>query len=660
MGSRGNTFFKKGSLYKAKVFGKSENLFSKKVFRKDRLDGGRRVGKIGVVFGKFWELEMAGFSFWFDHRILQIFFSLTCLVLAALYLLPFNSVFLGVLGVLFLWMFGVLELFFRFFLDVRKSRLDWIGVFSFPEGKKIYPLFQRDMGVLRKLAAKIHFPGGKVDLPLGYLTPSLVESVSPNDEKMDLLRSLLVFARENLEVEEIRAAFAAVEQMQRDLADRLKCVRRRLGSSLSPEQVVQVFNHYFFHVQGFRLDRSKQKHNDLNNLLFPRILRRRRAYCLGLSALYLVLAERLQLPLYGVSLPNHFFVRYDDGEVVRNIETTVWGEPYGDEYYIRRYRLSVESVERGIYLANLRKQEVLVEFLNNRGNIYYRLGKVEKAIEDFNRATSLSINFSAGYASKGFVYFRDGQIQKAMEYFKKALRIDPFCKTALVCKAEIYMRLGRLEQAECLLRKVLSVDEENTLAWSNLALVYTRRGLWREALEAHQRALFSDPRSLFALNNAGVTYCKMGRYEEAIAMFQYALRVERSFLPARHNIVWAMREAGLEHLAREQQRGLVHHYRQLLKGYPRVHRNFYELARLLKDLAKVEGKKEHLQEAEQLIKSAISLAPLPEYKELLAELNLLLERRDRAVGILEELLADREHLFDRRRVYNKLQRYLAS
>lgn len=57
------------------------------------------------------------------------------------------------------------------------------------------------------------------------------------------------------------------------------------------------------------------------NLVPSHVLIRRQGYCVGIAALYLLLAERLGAPIYAVAMPSHVFLRYDDGTTHINIET---------------------------------------------------------------------------------------------------------------------------------------------------------------------------------------------------------------------------------------------------------------------------------------------------------------------------------------------------
>ena len=67
----------------------------------------------------------------------------------------------------------------------------------------------------------------------------------------------------------------------------------------------------------------------------PSVLDGRRGVCLGVSILYLCLAQRLGLDLEIITPPGHIYVRYQspEGEMI-NIETTARGIDIPSERYL--------------------------------------------------------------------------------------------------------------------------------------------------------------------------------------------------------------------------------------------------------------------------------------------------------------------------------------
>jgi len=111
-----------------------------------------------------------------------------------------------------------------------------------------------------------------------------------------------------------RIYLSKLDDIAREIREMLK--RRKLGADF---RAIPIMNEYLFDTLGFK---SISEATDPNSLFLHTVIDKKEGYCLSLSILYLSIGERLGLPLHGVVVPGHFFVRYDDGRVRFNIETT--------------------------------------------------------------------------------------------------------------------------------------------------------------------------------------------------------------------------------------------------------------------------------------------------------------------------------------------------
>ncbi len=75
----------------------------------------------------------------------------------------------------------------------------------------------------------------------------------------------------------------------------------------APRQLVQHMNEYLFDTLQFR--GNTQRYYDPNNSFLHRVLDNRMGIPISLSVLYLLLGQRLRMPVAGVGLPGHFLVR---------------------------------------------------------------------------------------------------------------------------------------------------------------------------------------------------------------------------------------------------------------------------------------------------------------------------------------------------------------
>jgi len=200
-------------------------------------------------------------------------------------------------------------------------------------------------------------------------------------------------------------------------------IRRRLeAKNLQPNyRAIEVINDYLFDESGFK---SVKDAGDPKDLFLHTVLDKKRGYCLSLSVLYLSLGERLGLPLYGVVVPEHFFVRYDDGQVRFNIETTGKGGSADDEHYIKKFGVPTDNGD-SIYMKNLSKKQTLGCFLNNLGNSYNDVGDADAALRALERAVDLNPSLAESLTNLGNMYLNEGYIADAVYKYQAALRINP-------------------------------------------------------------------------------------------------------------------------------------------------------------------------------------------------------------------------------------------
>ncbi|MHC4361291.1 MAG: transglutaminase family protein, partial [Planctomycetota bacterium] len=177
----------------------------------------------------------------------------------------------------------------------------------------------------------------------GLYARSIEQVLRLRDEEVDLATAALIVSENWSDL-----VYGRRHEMAYEIRDLLKA--KRTGSD---HRAIAVLNEYLFEAEGYK---SVAEVSDPNDLFLHTVLDKKRGYCLSLSILYLSLAERLGLPLYGVVVPGHFLVRYDDGRVSFNIETTSKGGTAPDEHYIKKFNVPQGSRDN-IYMKNLSKME---------------------------------------------------------------------------------------------------------------------------------------------------------------------------------------------------------------------------------------------------------------------------------------------------------------
>ncbi|HSV27844.1 MAG TPA: transglutaminase family protein, partial [Sedimentisphaerales bacterium] len=225
-----------------------------------------------------------------------------------------------------------------------------------------------------------------------------------------------------------------IDEMAMTILQRLKA--RQHGPD---HRAIEVVNQYLFEELRFiAVDTA----DDAEHLYLDSVMRNRKGYCLSLSILYLAIGERVGMPLYGVVVPGHFFVRYDDGIRQFNIETTSKGNIASDEYYRTTFKVPSHGYD-SIYMRNLTNRETLSCLLNNLSNIRHAAGDLDGAIADLETALQLSPGLSTAHSNLGNLYARKGWVDKAIRQYNLAIHFNPNESKAYHNRAGAYMMADR-------------------------------------------------------------------------------------------------------------------------------------------------------------------------------------------------------------------------
>lgn len=266
-------------------------------------------------------------------------------------------------------------------------------------------------------------------------------------------------------------------------------IQRRLNEKKIPldARAVPEINRYLFEELKFRSVKTADNPEDL---FLHTVLDQKRGYCLSLSVLYLAIGERLGLPLYGVVVPGHFFVRYDDGTVRFNIETTAGGGTAEDDYYRDTFK---PPAGHNLYMTNLNKRQTLGCFFNNLGNSYKSVGQMDQALLELTRAVQINPTLAEARTNLGNIFLQKGQIEQAVREYRQALRILPNDPKTLNNLGNAYLQQNDLESAAQTYLRALDFDPTLTDAHRNLAHVYRRQGQVDKAFEHLRTAVELAP-----------------------------------------------------------------------------------------------------------------------------------------------------------------------
>ncbi|MFH0893138.1 MAG: transglutaminase-like domain-containing protein [Bacteroidota bacterium] len=223
---------------------------------------------------------------------------------------------------------------------------------------------------LEKLIHSIQFENCNRALHIWYLTGC-----------EDLLQGMLIvdkYQHPDLDEEKVKTAIEAIS----------KDVWLELNEELSPLEKIQVLNHVFYEIHHFS-GNTTDFHSPQNSF-FHLVLETRKGSPLTLGVLYSIVAQSLNIPVYGVNLPEHFILGYQN-----NHETFSFLNEDLILFYINAFnkgsifeRKEIDSFLQQIkvepneyYFKVCSNQDIIIRLLNNLINSYKKLGYPEKMDE---------------------------------------------------------------------------------------------------------------------------------------------------------------------------------------------------------------------------------------------------------------------------------------
>ena len=274
-------------------------------------------------------------------------------------------------------------------------------------------------------------------------------------------------------------------------------ISARLTKEAGPLEKIRAINDYIFSEMRFRFPPHSLHAKDIDVYTFlPSVLDGRRGVCLGVSILYLCLAQRLGLELEAITPPGHIYVRHRSSEgLITNIETTARGIDIPSERYlgIETKKLQTRTIKEVIGLA----------FMNQAAVSWHR--------EDSKTAATL--------------------YEKAQPFLKEDYLLNMFLGFN-------YLFIGKIQEGKTLLKQVKGHIPEHAISADTITedyllgradaeaiqAVYAEVDETRDSILKKQKKLEGVvqqfPHFRQAVFHLAVTYLQLGREKEALPLLE--------------------------------------------------------------------------------------------------------------------------------------------
>lgn len=155
---------------------------------------------------------------------------------------------------------------------------------------------------------------------------------------------------------------------------------------MSPMEKVKLINHVLYTTYGF--SGNTTNHKDPQNSYLSQVLETRKGNQVSLAVIYLIIAHKLDIPIYGVNLPQHFILAYMDTDKQHTMEDRI-------QFYINAFNKGFifgrDEVDSFLKQLNIKpekhfyepctNQDIIKRVIRNLISAYQNLAAVDKTAE---------------------------------------------------------------------------------------------------------------------------------------------------------------------------------------------------------------------------------------------------------------------------------------
>ena len=160
-----------------------------------------------------------------------------------------------------------------------------------------------------------------IDYHSKLIRKAFEDLISSSLEDIDLEKSTLLLAYWN-------DPSINLKEIQEELNQIALEIEQLIPDTGRPLSFIDQISEYLFREKGLRGNDDDYYNPD--NSYIDRVLKNKVGIPISLSIIYILISHRINLPIFGIPLPNHFILKYDDG-----VDEIFFDPFYGGKIYSR-------------------------------------------------------------------------------------------------------------------------------------------------------------------------------------------------------------------------------------------------------------------------------------------------------------------------------------
>ena len=158
------------------------------------------------------------------------------------------------------------------------------------------------------------------------------------------------------------------------------------------------------------------------------------------------------------------------------------------------------------------------------GNVLAENGRLEDAVVEYRKAIALRPNYWEHYSALGVALYQAARYDEALDAFGRAAELQPASGFTYQQLGAVYQAKGDLDRALAMYQKATSIAPIPQ-AYTNMGALLHQRGRYAEAVHAYQQSLALRPNSHATQRNLGDSLRRLGRLQEANHAYEAAAEI---------------------------------------------------------------------------------------------------------------------------------------
>lgn len=198
-------------------------------------------------------------------------------------------------------------------------------------------------------------------------------------------------------------------------------------------------------------------------------------------------------------------------------------------YNLGKYNESIDAFDKAIKINSSH-----LNALNNRGLAYARLEDYGKAVDSYDTAIQINPQFLEAWNNKGAALYEWGiryndpsKYDDAIKTFNKALEINPQYADVLTSKGKALYQQYKYDDAIKVFEKAIKINPQDADAWYVKGLALDNQSKHNKAIKAFEKAIEINPQDSDAWRGKGFSLYKQKNYDDAIKAFDKVIEINR-------------------------------------------------------------------------------------------------------------------------------------